>query len=183
MFNALLLFFLFLFFIFLILGTLAYGGILAAPWVPLKKRDIHRLLSLAKIRKGERLYDLGSGDGRILIAAARDFQAQCVGFEVAILPFLIAYVKIAMSGLRKQIRLLFRNFYHYPLNDAQVVVAFLSPRAMEKLKEKFERELHPGTRVVSYVFKIPGWKPSYISKPREKDCAIYYYIIPPTSNS
>src|SRR3989338_8816996 len=78
----------------LILGTFALAGLSAAPWVPLWKKDVIRMMRLANIKPGEVVYDLGAGDGRIIIIAVREFGAQSTGFEFAILPYILGYIKI-----------------------------------------------------------------------------------------
>lgn len=163
--------------IFLVLGTLAYAAIVAAPWMPLRRRDISRVLTLANIRSGEKLYDLGSGDGRIVIAAAKDFQAQSTGFEIAFLPFLYSFVKIKMLGMGKFARVHFKNFFRADLGNADVVITFLMPKAMKKLKQKFETELKPGTRVITCAWSIPGWKPDLVDKPNSQEISMYVYTV------
>lgn len=163
------------FFIILILGTFALGGILAAPWVPLWNRDVKRLMDIAAVKKGEKLYDLGAGDGRIIILAAKEYGATAVGYEIATLPYFVGYIKILLLGLRGKARLKYRNFFHEDLSDADVICAFLTPAAMEKLKPKFEQETKPGCRIVSYAFHIPGWEPTKIDKPNKKTASIYLY--------
>lgn len=163
--------------IFLLVGTLAYGGILAAPWVPLRKKDVKRALALARLKPGEALYDLGSGDGRIIIAAGKDFGAKAIGYEVAFLPYLYSYVKILIMGLYGRVGVKYKNFFKEDLSGADVVISFLLPRAMVALKEKYIRELKPGTRIVSCVWLIPGWIPELIDKPSKNDVKIYLYIL------
>lgn len=162
--------------IFLItLITFALGGILAAPWLPLWKNDVKRMLKLSGVQKGEKLYDLGAGDGRIIIAAAKDYDAITVGYEIATLPYFIGYIKIILSGLSKKASLRYKNFFKEDLSQADVVCAFLTPPAMAKLKTKLEKELKPGARVVSYAFEIKGWQPKTVDKPSEKVTSIYLY--------
>ncbi len=164
----------FLSFIILVLGTFALGGILAAPWVPLWKKDIRRMLELAEVKPGEIVYDLGAGDARILIMAAKDFKAKAVGFEVAVLPYLWGYIKIKLHGLSGQVTLKYRNFFREDFGEADVICAFLTPEAMRKLKPKFQKEIKPNCRVVSYAFHIPDWQPAKISKPKQ-ETAVYLY--------
>lgn len=161
-------------FILLGLGTFALGGILAAPWVPLWKKDIKRMLELAEVKPGEIVYDLGAGDGRIIIMAAKDFGAKAVGFEVAVLPFLWGYIKIKLLGLSRKAELRYNNFFNQDFGKADVICVFLTPEAMKKLKPKFQKEIKPNCRIVSYAFKIPDWKPSQISK-AAKETSIYLY--------
>lgn len=170
-----LLIFLVFFLIVGILGTFALGGLLAAPWVPLWKKDVKRMLKLAEIRPGELIYDLGAGDGRILLLAAKDFGARAVGFEIAFLPYLLGCFKILVSGQRGKIKLKCRNFFAEDLSQADVICAFLTIRAMLKLKPKLEKEAKPGCRILSYAFKIPGWEPILADKPNQKTATIYIY--------
>src|SRR3989339_229728 len=91
----------FLIIFFFIIVSFAYGGLLAAPYVPMWKKDVQRALDLAKIKPNETLYDLGSGDGRIIIEAARAYGAKAIGFEIALLPYIYSYVKIKLMGMHK----------------------------------------------------------------------------------
>ncbi|MBN1779198.1 MAG: class I SAM-dependent methyltransferase [Candidatus Buchananbacteria bacterium] len=162
-------------FLVVILGSFAFAGILAAPWVPLWKKDVRRMLELAGVKEGETVFDLGAGDGRIVIMAAKEFGAKSVGFEIAFLPYFLAYIKIILSGKKKNINLRFKNFYHQDFSQADVICTFLSPQAMLKLKPKLQTETKPGCRIISYVFKIPDWQPTKIDKPNQNQAAIYLY--------
>lgn len=164
-------------FLFLILGTFALGGIWAAPWVPLWKTDIRRMLKLAGVKPGELVYDLGAGDGRIIIIAGEEFGARAVGFEIAVLPYLLGYVKIWLKGLRPNVKLKYRNFFTADISAADVICFFLTPQAALKLKPKLELQAKPGCRIITYAFKIPGWTPQIIDKPDPKVTSIYLYQI------
>jgi len=162
-------------FIFLILITFAWAGLIAAPWVPLWKKDVKRMLDLAGLKPGETVYDLGAGDGRIIIMAAKDYQAKAIGFEFAILPYLLGYIKIVILGLRGKAWLKYADFFKQDFSKADVICIFLTPGAMEKLKTKLKTEKKPSCRIVSYAFSIPGWQPEKIDKPNKKSAAIYIY--------
>lgn len=166
---------LFIIFLLLILGTFALAGFLAAPWVPLWKTDIRRMLKLAEVKPGETVYDLGAGDGRIIIIAAQEFGARATGFEIAVLPYFLAYIKILIRGLKPKIDLKYRNFFRADLSKADVICAFLTPPAMKKLKPKLEKEAKPGCRIVSYAFSIPTWQPTKTDKPNKNKTVIYLY--------
>lgn len=159
----------------IIFGTLAYGALSAAPWVPLKKKDIKRLLDLANLKPGELVYDLGCGDGRLLITAAKIYGVRAVGFEIALLPYLIAKFKILILGLNKQVKVLYKDFWQIPLSPADAVVCFLTPYAMKKMEQKIPRELKPGARFVSYVFQLHSIPNKIVSKPLPTDAPIYLY--------
>lgn len=159
----------------LILGSFALGGWLAAPWVPLWKNDVRRMLKLANVKPGEKVHDLGVGDGRIIIIAAKEFGAKSTGFEIAFLPFILAYIKILLLGLRAEVQLKYGNFFSKDLSQADIITAFLTPSAMLKLKEKLEKEAKPGCRIISYAFAIPGWVATKIDKPNKKTAVIYLY--------
>ncbi|RJR31284.1 hypothetical protein C4569_02465 [Candidatus Parcubacteria bacterium] len=163
--------------LFFMLLSLAYAGISAAPWVPLWKSDVRRMLKVARLKPGELLYDLGSGDGRMLIIAAREFKAKAVGYEISLLLYLISYIKIFLVNLRieNKIKINYSSFYSADLSQADVICAFLTPMAMKKLKNKFENELKPGCRIVSYAFSVPGWQAEIADKPNPKKSTVYLY--------
>lgn len=159
----------------LVLGSFAIGGHSAAPWLPLWRRDVRRMLTLARIQPGELLVDLGAGDGRIVVMAAEEFGAKAIGYEIAYLPYFYARFIIVVRNLRGKATVQCKNFFKVQLDQADIVCAFLTPDGMAKLKPKLEKEIKPGARVVSYAFPIPGWEPVVRDKPTEKQTAIYLY--------
>lgn len=155
---------------------MAFAAISAAPFVPLFKRDVRRLLKLAQAGPTDIVYDLGSGDGRILITAVKEFKVgKCVGFEISLLPYIISKIKILALGLNKKIKIIPKNLYNQDISQAKVVTCFLFPNTMKKLAPKFQKELSPGTRIVSYAFPIPELKLVKKDKPNQKTTAIYLY--------
>ena len=157
--------------------TYAYAGIKAAPWVPVPRKDVSRMLELARLKPGETLYDLGSGDGRIVIMAAEKFGARAIGVEVSFLPYLISRWKIWRRGLKNRVEIRYADFFKINLSEAAVVTTFLLPRPMEKLSKKFRAELLTGARVVSYAFQLEDWPSVAVSKPSLDVSAIYLYQI------
>jgi SAM-dependent methyltransferase len=142
-------------FIFLLfLGTFAYAGVRAAPWFPTWSRDINRFLKLADIKPGQKFYDLGCGDGKLVFAAAKA-GADATGYEISLLPYLIAKVK---SFYIKNSRIEFRDFWNQNFSDADIVYVFLTPKVNPKAKEKLGGELRPGTKVVAYTWPLDGWQ-------------------------
>ncbi len=144
--------------IFIILLTFIYAGWLGAPWVPTHKIDIERFLKLANIKPGQKMYDLGCGDGRLLCAAARS-GAKAYGFELSILPFIIANIYRLLQKNKGDIKIFYADFWRADLSDADIIYFFLMPKVYPRLKEKLEKELKKGARVITYVWPIPGWTP------------------------
>lgn len=130
-----------------------------APWVPTPLQTVRRMLRLAGVRPGEKVYDLGSGDGRVLIIAAREFGAQAVGIEIDPLRYLWTRVLVALLGLGDRVSVRRANFFDVNLSDADVVTLYLVQRTNERLMPKLWRELRPGARIVSHAFTFPGWQP------------------------
>ncbi|HBF67561.1 MAG TPA: hypothetical protein DDW36_04010 [Candidatus Magasanikbacteria bacterium] len=162
--------------ILVLLFTFSYAGLRGAPWVPTKNNDMARFLRLANIQPGEKMYDLGCGDGR-MVCAAGSAGAQAKGFEVSVFPFLIAKLRRLLQKNKKNISIAFRDFWFINLRDADVVYVFLMPKIYERLEEKFKKELRPGARVITYVWPLEAWQPQEISE--EKGFPkMYSYIVP-----
>ncbi len=158
-----------------LLGTLAYGALSAAPWVPLGRADTERLLHLAQLCPGELLYDLGCGDGRLLTAAAKRYGVRAVGFEIALLPYLLAQARIRLAGVGERVTVRYQSFWHVPFDRADAVVCFLTPQALQRLQTKIPSELKPSARFVTYAFKLKSLSPTFVSKPSPTATPIYLY--------
>lgn len=157
--------------ILILLITYAYGSWRGAPWVPSKKLDVERFIKLAQISEGKIVYDLGCGDGRILQAVV-DSGAEARGLELSLLPFLIAKIKLFKK--RKKCHIEYGDFWFKNLGEADVIYIFLMPKIYEKLVTKFKAELKKGTKVVSYVWPLPGMEPIKIDR-AEKHPPLYLY--------
>jgi predicted RNA methylase len=117
------------------------------------------MLILADLKPGEVLYDLGSGDGRAVIMAAKDFGATSVGVELRDDLAKRALDSIQKLELEGKTNILQMDIFTVNLSSANVVFLYLTTSANEKIKPKLETELKPGTRVVSHDYEILGWKP------------------------
>jgi len=161
----------FLFLIFLlVLVTFAYGGLSAAPWLPTFNKDIKRILELVDIKKGDVFYDLGCGDGRVLRLASSQ-GAEAIGFEVSLLPFVIAHIKKIFTKDKFTIK--FKSFWDVDLQDADIVYIYLLPKSYPKLKEKLKKELKKGTKIITSTWKIEGWD---IKKTNKKIGSSSFYL-------
>lgn len=162
----------------LVFGTAAYAGLRAAPWLPVFKRDVIRIAKLADVHEGDVVYDIGSGDGRILVALANNTKARLlVGYEISFLLYVWSVIRVKFLGFRKRIEVRYSDFLSRDLSQADVIFCFLTPMAMKKLGPKFKKELRPGTRIVSYSFSIPGWEPTAVDRVGEKSIPIFKYVI------
>lgn len=133
---------------------------LDVPFVPTPRPIVRRMLSLADTKPGERLIDLGAGDGRIVIAAAREFGANALGVELH--PERFAIIRNSAASLKPNLQAIRQNLFLTDLSNADVVTMYLLPSVNEALRKKLERELHSGARVVSHDFSIPDWTPARV---------------------
>ncbi|MGB9021863.1 MAG: methyltransferase domain-containing protein, partial [Candidatus Bathyarchaeia archaeon] len=133
---------------------------LDVPFVPTPRPIVRRMLSLAGTKPGDRLVDLGAGDGRIVIAAASEFGAKALGVELH--PDRYAIIRNRAASLKPNLEVLRQNFFRTDLSNADVVTMYLLPSVNEALRKKLERELHSGARVVTHDFSIPDWTPSRV---------------------
>lgn len=151
-----------------------------APYVSSPQTIVDRMLKVADLKRGETLYDLGSGDGRIVFSAARDFGARAVGVEISEPLVRRAREQAESLGLKEKVEIIQGDMMEVDLSSAQVVALYLLTEANSQLKPKLAKELKPGSRVVSLDFKIPGWKPSKVEKieAHRHPYTIYLYELP-----
>ena len=130
---------------------------LDVAYVPTPKQVVRQMLQLARLRRGETLFDLGAGDGRVMIEAARRFGARAVGVEID--PQRILRLKQRLHSTGVSARVVQSDFMQVDLSTANVVAIYLSESANARLAPKLARELPPGARVVSLDYPISNWKP------------------------
>ena len=161
----------------LILIPFVVGGILFAPWVPSRRRDLERIYGLARVQTRETFIELGCGTGLVLLYGARHYDARFVGVEMFAPVLLVAYLRRIFLPRKERVRLRLGNLYHTDVSDADIIYLFGLPDQMaHRLRTKLERELKKGARVVSYSFAIEGWTPVEVSRPcPERDLPIYLY--------
>lgn len=135
-----------------------------APFIPSPQVLVDKMLESARLRAGELVYDLGSGDGRIVITAAQKYKARGVGVELSRKLFQAAADRVARLGLQNEVRFLNQDLLKVDLSPADVVTIFLLTASNEKLRPNLEKYLRPGARVVSLDFEIRGWKPARVER-------------------
>jgi protein-L-isoaspartate O-methyltransferase len=150
-----------------------------APYVVSPQEIVDRMLELADLKPGEKLYDLGSGDGRILITAVTRFKAKAVGVEISDDLVNTANARIRRLGLDNDAQVIHGNFLDVDLRPADVVTLYLATDANELLRPNLEKYLRDGSRVVSHDYAVPGWKPKLVDKnPEQRGHTIFLYQMP-----
>jgi SAM-dependent methyltransferase len=158
---------------------LVFPVIAGLPWVPTQTRRIQMALDLAQVQPGETVYDLGAGDGRVLVIAAGEFGARAVGIEISPIHCAVAWLNARRHQVGGQVSVRWDNFYYTPLGDADVVYAYMTSRQTARLMPHLAEQLRPGTRVVTISFDLPGWQPDDF----DQENLIFLYIMPPTPGS
>ena len=126
-----------------------------APWAPTPMKMVHKMLKMAKVGPDDLLYDLGCGDGRMIITAARRYGARAVGIELDPLRYYWCQILITVFGLRNRVQIIHGDFFSQDLSTADVVTCYLLRDTNLKLQGKFKQELQVHTRVVSNYFTFP----------------------------
>jgi cyclopropane fatty-acyl-phospholipid synthase-like methyltransferase len=132
--------------------------LVGAQYVPTPMNTARRMLKLANVQRGETVYDLGSGDGRLLMIAAQEFGAKAIGVEIDPFRYWLTRLKIKWAKMGDVVSVKRGNLFDVDLRDADVVMIYLLPKANAKLAPKLLNELKPSARVVCHAFPIPDWK-------------------------
>jgi precorrin-6B methylase 2 len=135
-----------------------------APAFPTPQVVVERMLSIAQVKPGEMVYDLGCGDGRIVITAAQKFKARAVGIEIRRSIYERTVAKVASLGLQDQVRIVHGDALEADLSPADVVTLYLLTSSNERLKPVLAKYLRPSARVVSHDYEIRGWKPQNVDR-------------------
>jgi protein-L-isoaspartate O-methyltransferase len=149
----------------LLILIIGIGFILAiikgAPFVPAKRKAVAKMIEFADIKPGQKAVDIGSGDGRIVIALAR---AGAIAHGYEINPVLVWWSgrKIKKAGLRGKAFVYVKNLWSEDFSCFDIVTIFGIPKIMKELGEKLDRELKPGVKIISYGFRFPDWQ--YLKK-------------------
>ncbi len=146
------------------------------PYVPTPQTVVDEMLKIAAVTKDDVVYDLGSGDGRIVITAAKKYGARGVGVDISSERVEEANANAREAGVTDRVRFMQQDLFQTDIKEATVVTLYLLPDVNLRLRPKLLSDLKPGTRVVSHSFDMGDWKPD---KTVEVDGrSIYYWIIP-----
>jgi precorrin-6B methylase 2 len=138
-----------------------------APFDPTPQSAVERMLALAEIKKGDVVYDLGSGDGRVVIEAAKKFGVKAVGYEIDPGLVKLARENARKAGVERLVEIRQQDFMTADLSPASLVTLYLSTEGNLALKSKLMNELKPGARVVSYSFDMGDWAPKIAESYRD----------------
>jgi SAM-dependent methyltransferase len=167
------------------------------PYMPTHEKVVAEMLKVANVGKNDILYDLGSGDGRIVITAAKEFGARGVGVDID--PALIreARENAVKAGVADKVKFLQQDLFETDISEATVVTLYLLPEVNLRLRPKLLSDLKPGTRVVSHNHDMGDWTPLKtlsVRVPQEhtilktpnarllQDHTIYYWVVPPRTS-
>lgn len=145
-------------------------------YVPTPVAVVDKMLELANVQANDLIYDLGSGDGRIVIAAAQKYGARGIGIEIDPKRIQAANENAKKAGVSDRVQFLQQDLFQTDFSNATVVTLYLLPRLNLKLRPKLLQELKPGTRVVSHAFDMGEWKPEQVVEVEGR--TIYYWVVP-----
>lgn len=127
-----------------------------APFVPTPMARVKKMVALAKIKPGQRVYDIGCGDGRFVYIAANEYLAKATGIELSPIVYLLAILRKLFW--RSKAKILLADFKMCNLSDADVIFCYLLPDVLKKIQPALDKQLKPGTKIFSYAFEIPTWE-------------------------
>ena len=133
-----------------------------APYFPTPQTIVDKMLQLGELKAGEKMYDLGSGDGRIVIMAARKYQADANGVELDESLYKQSVERIRTLGLTPKAHIVLGDLLQQDYSSADLLTIYLLPVAIEKVTPIFDKQLKKGARVVAHDFEFPQWTPAKI---------------------
>ena len=154
------------------------------PYVPTTETAVQAMLKLADVKKTDVVYDLGCGDGRIVITAAKNLGARGVGIDINPVRIKEAKENARKAGVENLVRFEENDLFQANIQEASVVTLFLLPEVNLKLRPKLLQDLKPGTRVVSNTFDMGDWKPdkeATVGAPEEQTYLshrLYLWVVP-----
>ena len=148
---------------------------LDVPYVPTPTVVVDRMLEMAKVKKGDVVYDLGSGDGRIVITAAQKYGARGIGYDLNPQRIAESNENAKKAGVADRVRFVQQDLFEVDLSGATVVTLYLLPDVNLKLRPKLLGELEPGTRVVSHNYHMGDWAADEIAELQVDGKAHYVY--------
>jgi len=162
--------------VFLLAASPAFAQTPDVIYVPTPQDVVEDMLRLANVRKGDVLYDLGSGDGRIAITAAKKYGIKATGIDIDPERIKEANANARKAGVTSLVQFRQENLFKADFKDATVITLYLLPDLNVKLRPKLWAELKPGTRIVSHQFEMGTWKPE--KKLESNGRTVYFWTVP-----
>lgn len=163
--------------LFLIIISTFVQSFWMVPFIPTPRAIIDGMIEYAELKPNERVYDLGAGDGRVLLAAEKaEPTIRATGYEGAFGVWLLSMLRMHLR--RSNVTMKCQDFMKIDLSDADVIFTYLSIDSMKKLKPKFDAELKDGARVISHAFRVPAMTPDrerMVTMPMGRGSHIYRY--------
>lgn len=169
--------------LFILIGVSIYGvglifsSLKGAPYVPTSKKELTAVLEKGKLKKGTLFVELGSGDGRVVRQAVKDYGVMGVGIEIN--PLLVWWSRFLSKrdGTARSITFLKTDVFKYSLTNVDYLYLFLMPELLAKLIPKFKKELKKGTLIISHGFMLIGLEKKLIATNPSKSFSTYYYKV------
>jgi tRNA G37 N-methylase Trm5 len=150
------------------------------PYVPTPQEVVDRMLELAQVKKGDVVYDLGSGDGRIVVSAAKKYGVKAVGFEIDPQRIKESHENIKKAGVEQLVEIRQQDIRTVDLSAANVLTMYLLPEVNLMIRPNIWKQMKPGSRVVSHDFDMGDWKPlktEYIKDGQSWDHTLYLWHV------
>ena len=148
----------------LLLAVMVIGpAMFGAPWHPISRRDLKRALDFCEAQSGERLIDLGSGDGRVLITAAKEYGLVGTGIEIDPIKVWLANLRVRWAGVQDKVKIVRANIFDTDYREADILFIYLTHQAIDKLFPKILEQLKPNVKILCYRFCIQGMTPDKVN--------------------
>lgn len=148
----------------LLLALIVIGpALFGSPWHPISRRDLKRALDFCEVQAGEHMIDLGSGDGRVLITAAKDYGLTGTGIEIDPVKVWLANIRVRFAGVRNKIKIVRANLFDCNYSEADVLFIYLTHQAIDQLFPKILEQLKPNAKIICYRFCIQGMTPDKVN--------------------
>jgi ribosomal protein L11 methylase PrmA len=163
-----------------VLTAVAQEQVPEVPYVPTPDKVVEEMLRLASVGKDDVVYDLGCGDGRIVITAVQKHGARGVGVDIDPERIKESIDNARKAGVSDRVKFIQQDLFETDLSQATVVTLYLLPDVNLRLRPKLLSELKPGTRIVSHAFDMGDWKPEKVVKVpgADRERTIYYWVVP-----
>jgi len=142
-----------------------------APWHPLSDENIDRIIKFADLKPGEKFYDLGSGDGRVLIAASRENCVRGIGVEIDPIKVWLSRCFTKAAKLTNKVRICRGNMYDFDVSEADVIYLYLTHQALDRLFPEILDRIKPSVRIICYRFCIRNLEPTKVNS--DKNLFLY----------